>query len=308
MEKVLITREFNAPVELVWEAWTKAENISEWWGPKGYTTTVKEHDFRPGGRWEYVMVAEDGKEYPAVGVFKEIVPFKKLVSTDEFDEAFNSMVETDRPKVLMFTTLFEGAGDRTKITLLYELPTKADKDKFLAMGVEGGWSTSFDKLTFYIQTQQTLRKQLNTTAMARVTTYLNFPGNTEEAFIFYKNVFRSEFNGGMQRFGDIPAQEGMPPLSDADKKLIIHVELPIVNGHILMATDAPASMGFTLTPGNNMNISLDLDSKEETTRLFNELSAGGTITMELQDMFWGAYYGSCTDKFGINWMFNFKQN
>lgn len=145
--------------------------------------------------------------------------------------------------------------------------------------------------------------------MARVTTYLNFPGNTEEAFLFYKKVFRSEFSGeGMQRFGDIKPHEGMPPLSEDDKKLIIHVELPILGGHILMATDAPASFGFTLTSGNNMHINLEPDSKEETTRLFNELSAGGKVDMEMQDMFFGAYYGSCTDKYGINWMFNFKYN
>lgn len=142
--------------------------------------------------------------------------------------------------------------------------------------------------------------------MARVTTYLNFPGNTEEAFTFYKQVFRSEFNGGMQRFGDIEPHEGMPPMTDELKKLIIHVELPIVGGHVIMATDAPESMGFKLTTGNNMHISLEPESREETTRLFNELSAGGKVDMEMQDMFFGAYFGSCTDKYGINWMFNFK--
>lgn len=307
MEKITITREFDAPVQLVWEAWTMAENIAKWWGPKGYTTVVKAHDFKPDGRWEYIMVDDkDGKEYPAVGLFKDIIPFKKITSTEIADEA-QVIHGINMPRVLLFSTVFEDLGGRTKITLEYNYPTFADKDKHVQMGVEGGWNTSLDKLVFYIQTQQKLRKQLNTTTMARVTSYLNFPGNTEDAFTFYKKVFRSEFNGGIQRFGDIPAQEGMPPLSDANKKLIIHVELPIVGGHVLMATDAPASMGFTVTPGNNMHISLDLDSKEETTRLFTELSVGGKVTMELQDMFWGAYYGSCTDQFGINWMFNFKQ-
>ena len=141
--------------------------------------------------------------------------------------------------------------------------------------------------------------------MATTSTYLNFPGNTEEAFNFYKTVFNTEFHdGGIQRFGDMPAMEGQPPLSDADKNLILHIGLPIVGGHIIMATDAPASMGFTVTPGNNMHINLEPDSKEETKRLFDALSEGGNVSMPLADMFWGAYFGSCTDKYGINWMFN----
>lgn len=74
-----------------------------------------------------------------------------------------------------------------------------------------------------------------------------------------------------------------------------------------MATDAPQEMGFEVKAGNNMHISLEPDSKEETTRIFNALAEGGNITMELQDMFWGAYYGSCTDKYGINWMLNYQQ-
>ena len=141
--------------------------------------------------------------------------------------------------------------------------------------------------------------------MARVTTYLNFSRNTEDAFNFYKSVFGGEFSGsGVSRFGDIPTQEGMPPLSEEDKNLIMHVELPILGGHLLMATDAPETMGFHVNAGNNVHINLEPDTKAETKRLFGALSAGGQITMELQDMFWGAYYGSCTDKFGIQWMFN----
>ena len=140
--------------------------------------------------------------------------------------------------------------------------------------------------------------------MARVSTYLNFASNTEEAFNFYKSVFGTEFNGPIARFGDIPAQEGMPPLSDADKNLVMHIELPITAGHVLMGTDAPKSMGFSVSFGNNTHINLEPDTKEETKKLFDGLSAGGKVTMDLQDMFWGAYFGSCTDKFGVQWMFN----
>ncbi len=140
--------------------------------------------------------------------------------------------------------------------------------------------------------------------MARVSTYLNFPRNTEDAFNFYKSVFGGEFNGGIHRFSDIPVAEGMPPIPDADKNLVMHVELPITGGHILMGTDAPESMGFNVVFGNSTHINLEPDTKEETQRLFKGLSEGGKVTMELQDMFWGAYFGSCIDKYGISWMFN----
>ncbi|MEJ1240482.1 VOC family protein [Chryseolinea sp. T2] len=141
--------------------------------------------------------------------------------------------------------------------------------------------------------------------MAYVSTYLNFVRDTEAAFNFYKSVFGGEFGGqGIMRMGDIPPQEGMPPLSEGDKKLVMHVELTITGGHKLMGTDSPESMGFKLVKGNNVNINVGPDTRKETKRLFDALSKGGTITMELQDMFWGDYFGSCVDKFGISWMFN----
>ena len=141
--------------------------------------------------------------------------------------------------------------------------------------------------------------------MARTSTYLNFPRNTEEAFNFYKSVFGGEFSGdGIARFSDIPPSDGAPQLAEADKNLIMHIELPIVGGHVLMGTDAPESMGFKVNYGNNIYINLEPDTRKETKRLFDALSAGGKIEMELQDMFWGAYFGSCTDKFGVQWMFN----
>lgn len=141
--------------------------------------------------------------------------------------------------------------------------------------------------------------------MSRVSTYLNFARNTEEAFNFYKSVFGGEFSGGgIARLGDMPAGEGMPALAEEDKNLIMHIELPILDGYLIMGTDAPESMGFNLNFGNNVHINLDPETRAETKRLFDALSEGGKITMELQETFWGAYYGSCTDKFGVQWMFN----
>ena len=139
--------------------------------------------------------------------------------------------------------------------------------------------------------------------MSKVSTYLNFPRCTEEAFNFYKTVFKSEFAGPVFRFNEIPASVGLPPLPEEDKNLVMHVGLPILGGHMLMGTDAPDSMGFKLSSGNNVYINLEPDTRDETRRLFHALSEGGTVEQELQDMFWGDFYGSCKDKFGVQWMF-----
>lgn len=140
--------------------------------------------------------------------------------------------------------------------------------------------------------------------MARVSTYLNFNRNTEAAFLFYRSVFGTEFSGPIARMGEVPAAPDASPMSDADKALVLHVELPILGGHVLMGTDASESMGFTLVQGNNCHLNLEPDTRVETKRLFDALSVGATIEMPLGEMFWGGYFGSLTDQFGTKWMFN----
>ena len=140
--------------------------------------------------------------------------------------------------------------------------------------------------------------------MARVSTYLNFPRSTEEAFQFYRSVFGTEFNGPIMRFGDMPTEPGQPAIAEADRNLVMHVELPILAGHVLMGTDAPESMGFNLTSGNNVQLNLEPDTRADTDRLFAALSKGGSVEMPLQEMFWGGYFGSIVDRFGTRWMFN----
>lgn len=140
--------------------------------------------------------------------------------------------------------------------------------------------------------------------MANVSTYLNFNNQTEAAFNFYRSVFGGEFTGGIHRFSEIPPAEGMPQISESDANLVMHIELPILGGHKLMGTDAPESMGFRVKPGNNVYITLEPDTRAEADRLFNALSAGGKIEMPMRDMFWGAYYGSFADRYGVQWMIN----
>ena len=140
--------------------------------------------------------------------------------------------------------------------------------------------------------------------MASVSTYFNFPRCTEEAFQFYRSVFGGDFNGPIHRFSAMPAAPGQPPLPEADKNLVMHIELPILGGHVLMGTDAPESMGFTVTPGNQVHINLQPNTRAHTDQLFKGLAAGGKIDMPMADMFWGAYFGSLTDRYGVRWMFN----
>lgn len=113
--------------------------------------------------------------------------------------------------------------------------------------------------------------------MVTVGTYLNFPVNTEKAFNFYKSVFSGEFDDEIRRFKNIPAMPDMPPIADVDKNLVLHIALPIVSGHILMGIDDPESMGYKVIFGNNVCISLHLDTRKETERLFKVFSEGGKV-------------------------------
>ena len=139
--------------------------------------------------------------------------------------------------------------------------------------------------------------------MTRVHSYLNFAGNAEEAFEFYRSVFGGEFSS-LVRFGDMPI-EGVE-IPDEDRGKIMHVSLPLGEDDILMASDTLPSLGQELRPGNNVYVSVHPQSKEEADRIFNALSAGGEIEMPIADQMWGDYYGSFTDKFGVQWMVNYS--
>ena len=134
--------------------------------------------------------------------------------------------------------------------------------------------------------------------MAKANTYLNFPGTSEEAFNFYKSVFGGEFIY-LQRYNSMPDGDNLP---EADREKIMHISLAIGEDSILMATDALESLGQNLIIGNNIYVCLTADNEEEADSLFNGLSEEGRIEMPMEKTFWGSYFGSFTDKFGIGWM------
>lgn len=143
--------------------------------------------------------------------------------------------------------------------------------------------------------------------MATVNTYLTFNGNCEEAFLFYKSVFGGDF-AYMGRFGEMPPSDdpNCPPPSDEETNRIMHVSLPISKETILMGSDTTSQSGNAVF-GTNFSVSINTDSIEEADKLFNGLSADGTIIMPMEKTFWGAYFGMFTDKFGIGWMVNFDE-
>lgn len=130
--------------------------------------------------------------------------------------------------------------------------------------------------------------------------YLNFDGNASEAFDLYKSVFGGEFIA-KQKMRDAPGTEGLP---ENEKDRIMHIALPLNEQTILMASDCVPSAGHSFVEGNNVYISVAADSRQEADRIFNALSAGGVVEMPMADMFWGDYFGSLKDKFGIQWMVN----
>lgn len=130
--------------------------------------------------------------------------------------------------------------------------------------------------------------------------YLNFDGNAEEAFRFYQTVFGGEVF--IQKMNQAPGAENLP---ENEKNRAMHVAITLSNGQHLMASDCLPSAGHVLNVGNNNYISITPDSREEADRIFNGLSAGGKIEMPMADMFWGDYFGSFTDKFGVCWMVNY---
>ena len=137
--------------------------------------------------------------------------------------------------------------------------------------------------------------------MALINPHINFNGNAEEAFHFYKSVFGGEF-AQITRFKEMSSPEF--PVSEKEANKIMHISLPI-GKNFLFANDVPESMGRVNENENRSKISISAESKEEADKLFNGLSSGGQIEMPIEDSPWGSYFGMFRDKYGIEWMIDF---
>ncbi|MCB0735287.1 MAG: SRPBCC domain-containing protein [Bacteroidetes bacterium] len=301
---IRVDRGFDAPIDLVWAAWTEPDILDQWWAPKPWKCVTKSMDLRPGGRWHYYMEGPEGERHWCLVDYDRVEQEVMFSGLDAFCDDKGILNET-KPRCL-WNVAFESVGQQTMVHVSAQYDTLEDLEIIIEMGFKEGFTMGLQNLDEYISKQFYLRKSKKPDNTTRVSTYLNFPGNTEEAFNFYRSVFQTEFVNGIQRFDGAPQDPNQPPLSESLKRMVLHIELPLIGNHILMGTDAPKEMGFTVEKGNNMHINLEPDSREEADRIFLELSKGGTITMPIADMFWGAYFGSFTDQYGINWMVNYQ--
>lgn len=303
-KQIRVSREFQAPKDLVWAAWTEAEILDQWWAPKPWIAKTKYMDFKKGGYWLYAMIGPENETHWSRADYLEIIPESYFSAIDGFcDEEGNPNPSLPRNT---WENHFFSQEDKTLLKILLTFDSLNDLEKIVEMGFKEGFTAGLENLDAYIEAQFYLRRKNKLTNQARVSTYLNFPGTTEEAFTFYKEVFKTNFINGIRRFDEVPASPDQAPMADSVKKMVLHVELPTLGGHVLMGTDAPKEFGMTVTHGNAMHINLEPASKSEAKRLFDELSVGGKVEMPIQDMFWGAFYGSFQDKFGINWMINYQ--
>ncbi len=139
----------------------------------------------------------------------------------------------------------------------------------------------------------------------KIFSYLNFDGNAEEAMKFYQSVLGGEFPNGFMYMGDMP---DAPPMSDEDKKRVMHTTLQISEDLVIMGSDTFPGFGPPYQAGNQTHLYLDVPSREEADRVFGKFSEGGSVQMPLEDTFWGSYFGNVIDRFGILWMVSYDHS
>jgi uncharacterized protein YndB with AHSA1/START domain len=154
---VVLKRTYDAPVDMLWRAWTDPQEMKQWWGPKSFTNPVCELDVRVGGAWKIVMRSPDGTDYPITGVYREVVPNKRLVMTDsvaEHNQDWHDLVNASRPEgsgqsptEYLITVTFEENNGRTTVSVRTHFNSAADRDALVKIGMSEGWNESFDKLT-----------------------------------------------------------------------------------------------------------------------------------------------------------------
>ncbi|HEV8591899.1 MAG TPA: SRPBCC domain-containing protein [Pyrinomonadaceae bacterium] len=152
--EIILSREFDAPVDLLWKAWTETEQIEKYWKPgEGFDVEIKENDFRVGGKWLFNMIGPDKQVYPATGIFGEIHSQKKIVTSDEFGDGTSQ--PEGAPTGVIVTVLFDDLGNnRSKLTLEIKHKSIEDRKKHEEMGVIAGWNTIFDNLAIHLATLQ----------------------------------------------------------------------------------------------------------------------------------------------------------
>jgi uncharacterized glyoxalase superfamily protein PhnB/uncharacterized protein YndB with AHSA1/START domain len=280
--ELVITRTFDVPRQAVFDAWTKPEHLPHWMlGPPTWTMTVCEIDLRLGGAWHFAWRKNDGAEMGMRGVYKEVSPPDRLVSTESWGAPW--------PDTLNTLALTEENG-RTTMTSTILYPTKEARDAALNAGMKKGLAASFDRLAQHLRTvvDQTSRSTMH------IEPYLFFDGRCEEALEFYRRTLGAQVVM-MMRFKDSPNPEMNPP-GAGDK--VMHVTFKIGDSTVL-ASDGDCKhlqkfQGFALT--------LKLPNEAQADRTFAALADGGQVQMPMGPTFFARRFGMVGDKFGVSWM------
>jgi PhnB protein len=281
-ETVVLTRIFDAPRERVFDAWTRAEHLASWFGPKGFTVPACETDPRPGGIFRLCMRSPRGQDFWVRGEFREVVRPERLVitCTAEDDRGIPRLEE-------VINVAFEEQGGKTKLTLNTTARGPSAEAQPMLANMQKGWAQTVDRLGALFN------PQFKGKAM-QLQPYLFFDGRAEEAIEFYRKVLGAEVQM-LVRFKDSP--EPMGPTSPPGDK-VMHASLRI-GDTTLMASDGhcmgkPSFQGFSL--------SLTARNDADAERLFTVLSEGGKVQQPLIQTFFSSRFGMLADRFGVSWM------
>ena len=290
--EIVVSRTFEAPRELVWEAMANPQHVVNWWGPNGFTTTIEKMDFRVGGVWKHVMRGPDGTDYPNSSVFEEIVKPERIVYSHGGGKAGGPAAH------FTATWTFETLGKQTRLTMRSVFDTAADRDLVVKEygAIEGGKQT-LARLDAYLAKMPAGTGQLAQENILQIQPYLFFDGRCEEAIEFYHHALGAEVTM-LMRYKDSPEpqQPGMIPPGAENK--VMHASLKIGEA-VVMASDGmclgkPAFQGVSL--------SLTVKNDEEAERSFAALSDGGQVQMPLTKTFFSSRFGMVADRFGVSWM------
>lgn len=283
--EIVLTRVFNAPRHLVFDAWTKPEHMQHWYGCNFATLRLCEIDLRPGGAYRFVMHA-NGADHTMKGVYREIVRPDRLIYTEGYvTEGFAS-------HEALVTVAFVERDGKTTLTSTILHGSREDRDAHLKSGMERGAAETLNRLEEHLQTMESTMQS---------NPYLMFNGQCEAAFKFYEKVLGGKIEAMIPHEGS-PAANSVP--ADWGKK-IMHARLSIGGKVFLMASDAPPQYS---EPMKGFQVNISVDDPAEADRVFNALAEGGTVRMPIQKTFWAIRFGMLTDRFGTPWMINCEQS
>jgi uncharacterized glyoxalase superfamily protein PhnB/uncharacterized protein YndB with AHSA1/START domain len=289
----VISRVFDAPRDLVWQAWTDPERLKQWWGPKGFRVVSATVDLRPGGVFHYGLQMPSGQEMWGKFVYQEIVEPERLVFVVSFSDRDGGVTRhplvPNWPVETLSTVTFGEQRGRTMVTVTW-LPYAANEIERATFdeghgSMQQGWSGTFEQFAEYLAKSS-----------VQVQPYLFFDGRCEEALDFYRKALDAEVTM-LLRFKDSPDPAMVPP---GGEQKVMHASLRIGDATVL-ASDGrcegrPNFQGFSL--------SITLTDETHADKLFAALADGGRVEMPLTKTFWSPRFGMVTDRFGVTWMVN----